>query len=77
MATHFEQELQHLLSQYAAENGSNTPDFILAEYLQNCLDNFNMTVNRRETWFGRGSIFLGEPVHISGEVNPEIYNTIE
>lgn len=49
----FEKELEELLNRHSAENGSNTPDFILAEYIQHCLFAFNSCVNRRETWYGR------------------------
>lgn len=37
------------------ENGSNTPDFILAGYLTMCLEAYNQTINRRELWYGRPS----------------------
>ena len=47
----FENELTSLLNRYSMENGSNTPDFILAEYLKNCLLAFNSASNRRETWY--------------------------
>ena len=43
--TPFEQELTSLINKYSMENGSNTPDFILANYLQDCLRIFNVTVN--------------------------------
>jgi hypothetical protein len=36
----------------SSENGSNTPDFILAEYLINCLNAFDVAVNRRAEWYG-------------------------
>jgi len=49
----FENKLIHLLNSYSMENGSNTPDFILAKYLINCLDNLNKTVKSREKWYGR------------------------
>lgn len=49
----FERELEALLNRYSMENGSNTPDFILAEYLHRCLDNFNATIKRRGEWYGR------------------------
>jgi hypothetical protein len=38
---------------HCMENGSDTPDFILAAYLRNCLDNFDMTVRAREKWYSR------------------------
>ena len=46
----FEDELKSLLNKYSMENASNTPDFILAEYLMRCLDNYNRTVQRRHAW---------------------------
>lgn len=47
----FEKELESLLNRYSKENGSDTPDFILAEYLIGCLENFNNTVGKRTTWY--------------------------
>ena len=35
------------------ENGSGTPDFILAQYLEGCLKNFDETLAAREKWDGR------------------------
>lgn len=49
----FEQELENLLNRYSMESGSDTPDFILCQYLQGCLDNFNRTIQERERWHGR------------------------
>ena len=49
----FESELMTLLNRFSAENGSDTPDFMLAAYLRSCLDNFNATVKAREKWYGR------------------------
>jgi len=39
----------------SAENGSNTPDFILAEYLVDALAAFDKAVKRREQWYGLSS----------------------
>lgn len=47
----FEKELESLLNRYSKENGSDTPDFILAEYLIGCLENFNNIVGKRTTWY--------------------------
>ena len=58
----FEKELERLINKYSMENGSDTPDFILAAYLKRCIENFNITVNRREKWYGRDL----EPVDITG-----------
>ena len=51
--TSFEQELKHLLNKYSMENDSNTPDFILAEYMHTCLTSFNLATRAREHWYGR------------------------
>ncbi len=43
----FDNELRELLNKYSAENGSNTPDFVLAEYMKDCLNAFDKAVTRR------------------------------
>lgn len=48
-----ETELTALLNKHSIENGSDTPDFILAQYLLRCIDNLNRTISRREDWYGR------------------------
>lgn len=45
----FYTELKELINKHSRENGSNTPDFVLAEYLFNCLRNFDQAVNNRAT----------------------------
>jgi len=52
-ASAFVNELESLINRHSYENGSNTPDFILAEYMLNCLASFNGAVSRREKWYGR------------------------
>jgi len=49
----FGKELESLINRYSKEKESNTPDFILAQYLKDCLDSFNKAVQRREGWYGR------------------------
>lgn len=49
----FYEELTHLLNRYSRENASNTPDYILADYLIECLDSFNKITRMRESWYGR------------------------
>lgn len=39
------------INSVSAENGSNTPDFILANYLVSCLDAFDRAINARTEWF--------------------------
>jgi len=49
----FDKDLQNLINRYCKENESNTPDFILAEYVRSCLNAFNTAINIREMWYGR------------------------
>lgn len=49
----FRDELEGLINKCSMENGSDTPDFILAEYLTNCLYAFDVAVVAREKWYGR------------------------
>ena len=51
--TSLEVDLASLINKHSAENESNTPDFILAQYLKGCLAVFNVAVQQRETWHGR------------------------
>ncbi len=53
MKTIFENELRTLINSNSRENASNTPDFVLAEYLNACLDAFNAAINARERFYGR------------------------
>lgn len=51
--SNFEDELCHLINRYNEESKSNTPDFILSQYINDCLTAFNTAVQQRETWYGR------------------------
>jgi hypothetical protein len=46
-------EIEGTLNKFSAENGSNTPDFILAQYLIDCLAAYDRAVMAREKWYGR------------------------
>ena len=46
-------EIEQAINKNSLENESNTPDFILAEFLTDCLRAFDRAVNRREKWYGR------------------------
>ena len=48
----FRKELKNLINRHSLENGSDTPDFILAEYLEGCLENYDKTVSSRSKWYG-------------------------
>ena len=43
-------ELTSLINRYSRENDSNTPDWILANYMMNCLRAGEYLVNMREQW---------------------------
>jgi hypothetical protein len=47
------ERIRAALNTVCAENGSNTPDFILAEYLISYLCAYERAVNERERWYGR------------------------
>jgi len=53
MSESLREDLQELLNFHSAENGSDTPDFILVDYLVGCLEVFDRTLARREQWYGR------------------------
>lgn len=46
----FQKELESLLNKMSMENISNTPDFILANYLTNCLRTFDVLTEKRDMW---------------------------
>lgn len=52
----FRGALKDLINYHSMENGSNTPDFILAEYLTDCLAAFDRAISAREDWHGRGGL---------------------
>ncbi len=49
----FRVELQTLVNKYSVEVGSDTPDFLLAEYIVQQLNTWDQYVTRREMWWGR------------------------
>ena len=55
----FEQELSDLINRHSKENGSDTPDFILASYLTGCLEIFNRTAQSRTKWYGKLTVLEG------------------
>ena len=47
----FSKELETLINKHSMENRSNTPDFMLAEYMMDCLRAFEKVTEQRETWY--------------------------
>ena len=52
----FRKELTELVNEYHMEKYSNTPDFLLAEFLENVLMAFDISVNNREKHYGRKEV---------------------
>lgn len=53
MTSNFRSQLIHILNNNSRENGSDTPDYILADYMVDCLAAFDKTLQAREKWYGR------------------------
>jgi hypothetical protein len=49
----FEKDLRGVLNTHSQENTSDTPDWILSQYLCDCLDALNAAIQKREAWHGR------------------------
>ena len=60
----FERELRDLLNKHSQENESDTPDYVLARYLTDCLEVFHQAVRNREKWYGRTAVPHAESVSI-------------
>jgi len=58
--TQLEKDLAEVLNRHSAENGSDTPDFILATYLMDCLAAFNKINDRRQKWYGHALCINGD-----------------
>lgn len=52
----FGDELERLINCYSMENGSDTPDFMLAGFLCDCLAAFDKATNLRSEWYGSSTI---------------------
>lgn len=46
----FKKELEELINKYSMENHSNTADYILADYLMDCLETYHKAVIARDGW---------------------------
>lgn len=44
-------DIQTAINRNSAENGSDTPDFILAEFLTGCLAAFDAATSQRDKWY--------------------------
>ncbi len=64
----FQEDIRSAINRASRENGSDTPDFILATYILRCLDVFNEAVRARENWYDRecgfGAAILAHPPQV-------------
>jgi hypothetical protein len=56
----FSKELSGLLNKYSLENSSNTPDFMLAEYLIDCLASYNKITVWNNKWHSMDGVPVNE-----------------
>jgi len=67
MRLEFRHELEALINKHSMESVSDTPDFILCQYLMGCLAAFELAVIAREQWHGRrddAAVEGGEEQHV-------------
>lgn len=48
-------EVATVLNKYSQENRSNTPDFMLSEFMLGCLNVYENTIVARNAWYSRTS----------------------
>lgn len=48
----FETQLRRLLNTWSREASSNTPDFVLCQFMARSLEAFDGAVNARDRWYG-------------------------
>lgn len=51
VGSEFRKELESLLNRHSKENGSDTPDFVLADFLIRSLAAFDAATTRRSEWY--------------------------
>ena len=52
MSESFRDKLETLINTHSMENGSDTPDFILAEFLADSLRAYDKATKERSRWYG-------------------------
>ena len=72
----FRKNLEVLINQNSIENGSNTPDFILADYLVNCLAAFDKATKQRTGWYNSTDNPLSFNKVRKGTAIKEVFNRI-
>lgn len=59
-------DLKSVLNRHSAENGSDTPDHVLADYLLACLDAFDAATEARRKWYGDPTFEQRHAVSLDG-----------
>lgn len=59
-------DIADVINRHSRENASNTPDYILAEYLHACLMAFEGANQSREKWYGH-KLEPGKRFELNGE----------
>lgn len=67
----FRKLLEYAINCASKENGSDTPDFILAEYLDDCLTAYDRALVAREKWYGRSVHTLHDKLGIPSPNDPK------
>jgi len=57
----FLSELSSLINRHCKENESNTPDFVLAQYMNDCLNAFTRATMKRDAWWVIKNKFIENP----------------
>jgi len=52
----FKKAMTDIINMHCMENGSDTPDYILAQYLLGCLVNFDTATMARDKWHGHSGL---------------------
>jgi hypothetical protein len=64
--TRFRDELEGLINSRSMENGSDTPDFMLAAFMVDVLRAFDLTMTRRDSWYGGSHRWLRAQLEAEG-----------
>ncbi len=56
----FRHAIERVINSFKKENGSNTPDFILAEFLEAQLNAFDTAVAERDRWYLGRQMSIGQ-----------------
>ena len=70
-------KIEFAINATSAETGSNTPDFVLAEYLIDCLAAFDKAVTARSRWYNVPAESDAIPQEVAELNNSEVAQSAE